>query len=175
MRNPTRNRNQNRLLRKITAAGLALVVVLAGLPSCAIRPRTDWLRVQAVPPKQKTEVRLYKDAAPPESRRIKGRFDSATDDSVTLVLKDGQTRTVEKQAVRRILTRRPFIERWPGWVALGASLLTIQLPWDMGKGSQALILFAVPTSFFFGSQLGPIYDVPPRHRTRLQGDQQPPD
>ena len=52
---------------------------------------------------------LYKDEAPQGSRKkIKGRFDSAAADSITLTLKDGQTRTLEKQAVRKVLTRRPF-------------------------------------------------------------------
>ena len=65
--------------------------------------KADWSRVQAVSHHRKTKVRLYEDAAPRENRRIKGRFGSATADSITLVLKDGQTRTVQKQAVRKVL------------------------------------------------------------------------
>ena len=37
----------------------------------------NWSRVQAVPPKTKIEVQLYKDEAPQGSRKVKGRFDSA--------------------------------------------------------------------------------------------------
>ena len=70
--------------------------------------KADWSRVQAVSHHRKTKVRLYEDAAPRENRRIKGRFGSATADSITLVLKDGQTRTVQKQAVRKVLIPRPF-------------------------------------------------------------------
>ena len=81
--------------------------------------KADWSRVQAVPHHRKTVVRLYEDAAPRENRRIKGRFHSATADSITLVLENGQTRTVDKQAVRKVLIPRPFKKRWPGWVALG--------------------------------------------------------
>ena len=105
------------LFRKTTASALALLLSLSILPSCAAKHMPDWSRVQAVPPKTKIEVQLYKDEAPQGSRKVKGRFDSAATGSVTLTLKDGQTRTLEKQAVRKVLTRRPFSKRWPGWVA----------------------------------------------------------
>ena len=107
------------LFRMTTATGLALLLLLSIPPSCAARHMPDWSRVQAVPPKTKTDVHLYKDEAHQGSRKIKGRFDSAEADSITLKLKDGQTRTLEKSAVRKVLTRRPFAKRWPGWVALG--------------------------------------------------------
>ena len=67
--------------------------------------KADWSGVQAVPHNRKTEVQLYKDEASQGNRKIKGRFDSATADSITLRLKDGQTRTIEKQAVSKVLTR----------------------------------------------------------------------
>ena len=113
---------RGRLFRKTTASGLALLLSLSLLPSCAARHTPDWSRVQAVPPKTKTDVHLYKDEAHQGSRKIKGRFDSAAADSITLKLKDGQTRTLEKSAVRKVLTRRPFAKRWPGWVALAVAL-----------------------------------------------------
>ena len=73
----------------------------------------DWSKVQAVPPQTKTEVQLYKDDAPQGSRKIKGRFDSATDGSITLKLKDGQSRTLQKQAVRKVPTP-PVLETMAG-------------------------------------------------------------
>ena len=106
---------------------LALLLLLSILPACAVRHRPDWSRVQAVSPKTKTEVQLYKDEAPQGSQKIKGRFDSATTDSLTLRLKDGQTRIMEKSAVRKVLARRPFSKRWPGWVALGVSLAAMEI------------------------------------------------
>ena len=91
--------------------------------------KADWSRVQAVSHDTKTEVRLYQDAAP--VRRFRGRFESATADSITLVFKDGQTRSFPKQAVRKVLTRRPFSKRWPGWVALGVTLtILVAMPLD---------------------------------------------
>ena len=86
-----------------------------------VTKKADWSRVQAVPSHRKTVVRLYEDAAPPASRRIKGRFVSATADSITLVLKDGQTRTLHKQDVRKVRTWRPVKKRKPGWIALGVA------------------------------------------------------
>ena len=55
-------------------------------------------------------MQLYKDEAPPENRKIKGRFHSATTDSITLRLKYGQTRTLEKPAVRKVLHPPPVRE-----------------------------------------------------------------
>ena len=115
------------LFRMTTITGLALLLFLSILPGCAARHMPDWSRVQAVPPKTKTEAQLYKDKASKGSRKVKGRFDSATTDSLTLRLKDGQTRTLEKSAVRKVLTHRPFSKRWPGWVALGVGLAASQM------------------------------------------------
>ena len=168
---------RGRLFRKTTASGLALLLSLSLLPSCAARHTPDWSRVQAIPPKTKTDVHLYKDEAPQGSRKIKGRFDSAAADSITLTLKDGQTRTLEKQAVRKVLTRRPFSKRKPGWIALGVTLGILSLKWtDYHPIStpQAHAVFTLPiaVAFFYGSRMGGIYEVPPKHRTRTQGAKQ---
>ena len=114
------------LSRKTTATGLMLSLFLSLLPGCAARHMPDWSRVQAVPPQTKTEVQLYKDKASKGSRKVKGHLHSATTDSITLRLKDGQTRTLEKSAVRKVLTRRPFSKRWPGWGALGVTFGVLQ-------------------------------------------------
>ena len=168
------------LFRKTTASALALLLSLSILPSCAAKHMPDWSRVQAVPPKTKTDVHLYKDEAPQGSRKIKGRFDSAAADSITLKLKDGQTRTLEKQAVRKVLTRRPFSKRWPGWVALGVTFaiteffLHIDLPPTASErlGGHAITTLPTAAAFFYGSRMKGIYEVPPKHRTRTQGAKQ---
>ena len=167
------------LFTKTTASALALLLSLSLLPSCAARHTPDWSRVQAVPPKTKTDVHLYKDEAHQGSRKIKGRFDSAAADSITLKLKDGQTRTLQKQAVRKVLTRRPFSKRWPGWVALGvtAALVEILLAppgHDIAMPRLGHVIFTLPIAgaFFYGSRMGGIYEVPPKHRTRTQGVKQ---
>ena len=139
--------------------------------------KASWSRVQAVPRDTKTVVHLYKDEAHQGSRKIKGRFDSAAADSITLVLKDGQTRTVQKQAVRKVLTRRPFSKRKPGWIALGVTLGILSLKWTDHhpiSTPQAHAVFTLPiaVAFFYGSQMKGIYNVPPRHRMLPQGDEQ---
>ena len=176
MKIPTRN--NGRFFRKTTATGLALLLFLSILPGCAARHMPDWSRVQTVPPKTKTDVHLYKDEAPQGSRKIRGRFDSVTTDSLTLALKDGQTRTLEKSAVRKVLTRRPFWKRWPGWVALGVPLAIVGIvtnargiaPDHTATFYLAFTLPAVP--FFLLSGMEGIYEVPPKHRTRPAGGQQ---
>ena len=146
--------------------------------------KADWARVQAVPHNRKTQVRLYQDAAPRRGRRIKGRFDSATADSITLVLEDGQTRTFPKTAVRKVLIPRPFSKRTPGWITLGVvfgimqTLLSMSASVDNVSGSTMAGVHAtttVPAAVLavFISGMGPIYSVPPRYRMLPQGDKQP--
>ena len=151
-----------------------------------VAKKADWSRVQAVPRHRKTVVRLYEDAAPPESRRIKGRFVSATADSITLRLKSGQTRTVHKQDVRKVRIWRPVKKRKPGWIALGVAfaitelLVNIDISESPTTASDrivghAIITFAATLAAFSVSGMGPVYDVPPKHRILPQGDQQPGD
>ena len=175
--------NNGGLFTKTTATGLALLLLLSILPSCAARHMPDWSRVQAVPPKTKTDVHLYKDEAHQGSRKIKGRFDSAAADSITLKLKDGQTRTLEKQAVHKVLTRRPFSKRKPGWIALGVAFGVMQTLLSMSAsvdnvsastmaGVHATSTLPITAAFFYGSRMGGIYEVPPKHRIRPAGGQQ---
>ena len=147
-----------------------------------VAKKADWSRVQAVPSHRKTVVRLYEDAAPLVRRRIKGRFDSATADSITLVLKSGQTRTVHKQDVRKVRTWRPLKKRKPGWIALGVAfaitefLINIDISESRTTASERIvghaIITLVPTLAAFSvSGMGTIYDLPPKHRMLPQGDQ----
>ena len=169
--------NHGSLFSRTPATGLALLLFLSLLPACAARHMPDWSRVQAVPPKTKTDVQLYKDDAPQGSRKmIQGRFDSATTDSLTLTLKDGQTRTLQKQAVRKVLTRRPFSKRWPGWVALGVTAALVEIllappSHDIAMPRLGHVIFTlpIPAAFFYGSRMEGIYEVPPKHRARTQG------
>ena len=76
-------------LRNTTAAGLVPLLLLASVPSCggwSVDPMPTWPKVQGVKPGTKTEVQLYKDKAPQGRQKNKGRFLSATEDSVTLEL-----------------------------------------------------------------------------------------
>ena len=166
-------RNNDGQFRTITATGLVPLLLLTVLSGCGgpKRHMPTWSRVQAVSPQTKTEVRLYKDEAPEGSRRVKGRFHSATDDFVTLTLPDGQNRTFQKQSVRAFLTHRSFWKRWPGWAALGVFTIPLWLGLpirdeDPLRGLWVGAVLATPISalFFYGSRMKGIYDVPPNHR-----------
>ena len=77
------------------------------------RHRPDWSKLQAVASETETEVRLYKDEVLlARSQKIKGRFHSATTDSVTLKFEDGQTETFQTNDVRKVLTRLRLGNRW---------------------------------------------------------------
>ena len=142
----TPTRNNGGFFRKTTTTGLALLLFLSILPGCAARHMPDWSRVQVVPLQTKAEVQLYKDEAPQGSRKIQGHLHLATTDSITLALKDGQTRTLEKSAVRKVRTRRPFLKRWPGWVALGVGPRSKSdvgsLNWNLTRSRECSVLYS---------------------------------
>ena len=149
--------------------------------------KADWSRVQAVPHNTKAAVRLYQDAAPRGSWKVKGRFYSATADSITLMLKNGQTRTFPKTAVHKVLVPRPLKKRKPGWITLAVTMSLVQavprlmaaasgVSEDLETGIAWLHLFVVaPATLaaFSVSRMGPIYDVPPEHWMLPQGNKQP--
>ncbi len=124
---------RKRRFRTTTAAGFVPSLLFAGLPGCTARNKTDWSQVRTVAPNTTTEVQVYEGVAPHEERKVKGCFVSATTDSLTLQLKDGRARTVQKNDIRKILTRRPFMKRWPGWAALGVTVFALAVvPMDSG-------------------------------------------
>ena len=103
---------------------LSLCVCL--LPACAARRMPDWTRVQAVPRETKTEVQLHQDKTRPggKSQKIKGQFQLATADSITLKLEDGQMHTLEKQAVRHCHVNRVGPQR-PAWIPFQSAALAL--------------------------------------------------
>ena len=58
----------------------------------AARTLSEWSRIEAVTVGTRTEVQLHDDEAAPDSRRVMGRFHSATADTLTLTLDDSSTR-----------------------------------------------------------------------------------
>ena len=147
--------------------------------------KADWSPVQAVPHHRKTKIRLYQDVARQGNRKFKGRFQSATADSITLVLENGQVRTFPKLAVRKVLTRRPIRKRWPGWVAMAVCSAALEIsivlfaestpPVPLRLGSHAFHALPTGAAFFYVSRLKGIYNVPLEYRMQPQGDKQPGD
>ena len=79
-------------------------------------PKTsDWNRIHALSSGVVTRVRIHKHAAQGE-RDVKGFFSSATDTSITLLFRSGQTGTIDRRAVSAVRVRRPFKRRYAGWV-----------------------------------------------------------
>ena len=165
------------------ACGLTLLLLLTGVPTTGVaKGKSDWSQVKAVAHDTKIAVRLYKDSAPRGLRKFNGRFVSATDGSISIVFEDGQTRTFLKSDVRRVQTPLPFVQRGAGWAAMGISgLIAGGLLLATGtEGAEpgeipALIgiVVGIPTLIgFMAGKMGPIYDVPAKHRMSLQGDQQ---
>ena len=62
----------------------------------AARTLSEWSRIEAVPVGTRTEVQLHDDEAPPDSRRVMGRFHSATADTLTLTLDESSTRPLAR-------------------------------------------------------------------------------
>ena len=163
-------------LRKTTAVGLVTLLLLASVPGCTARHLPDWSTVQAVKPGTKTEVQLYEDELLlGHSDKIKGRFHSVTDDSVTLQIKNKHTETFKKINVRKVLRYRPFWRRTPAWATLLASaaavtmieLLTLKdepsKPLEK-YGGLLTITLPLTAAVFYGSRMEGIYEVPPKHR-----------
>ena len=173
------NTNFWRFFRRSTAAGLVLLLVLVGWPSAAAaKIKSDWSRVQIVTPGTRTTVLLYKDPVLHHQgkRKIEGQFHSATSEAITL-LRDGQTRTLQKHAVHKVLVYRPIAKRYEGWITAGVIGGIIAgaaakgedssepLPAGVGAALVALVV-GVPTVIVFlvAPKMRSVYDVPRRLR-----------
>ena len=122
------NTNYWRLFGKSTALALVVLLVLVGSAPVAeadswVRP--DWSRVQKIASGTKTRVQLYKDQAPRGKGEFDGIFRSATAGCITLLLPDGKRRTLQKQAVRKVLVFRPLTKRYQGWIAAAVATAII--------------------------------------------------
>ncbi len=138
-------------------------MLLTVLPGCTARHMPDWSRVQAVSPQTKTHVRLS------SNQKVQGSFHSAADDSLTLTLRDGQERTLPKQSVHKVFTRRAWWEGLPGWIVVAATASLAGWYYVPSEPNQAIayaelggIIAAVT---FYRSRTNMIYNVPSQHRT----------
>ncbi len=176
----TSNRKHSRM-----AAVVVILLVVALLFStqapgakAAGRIKPDWSRVQTVTPGTRTTVLLYRDLAPPGKREIKGRFHSATPESVTMLLGPGKTRTLEKKDVRRFLVFRPLGKRYQLGVATAVGLATgipfgISYSGDRDNPGQyftiglgAILGLAVGIGYLLAPKMGGIYNVPRNYKNQ---------
>lgn len=162
--------------RTTASAGLMLLLSLTYPSPAAAKGKADWARVEAVPPGTKTMVVLYKDRAPSGNRKIEGHFRSATAQAVTLLLPDGQRRTLQKPAVRKVLVYRPLMKRYQGWLTMAVAggvlqgLLSRSARTDNVRASTMLMVHGVfvpsagAVGFLAAPKMGSIYDVPIKRR-----------
>ncbi len=137
--------------------------------------KLNWPGVQAVTPGTRTKVVLYKDQAPRGRRKLKGRFQSATEDSLTLKMEYGPTRTLPKSAVRKVLVHRPLGKRYAVWITplvstviAGPGIIQADDYTVLGKALLAGIWIGIPTGLAFLATPGmvEIHNVPLKHRTQ---------
>ena len=154
---------------------VAAVLLLAG-PSAVAKVRSDWSAVQAVQPGKRMVVVLYDDEAPRGARKILGRFSSATAEAVTVLLPDGQPRTLERRAVRKVRSIRPIKRRRTGWIVAGIVggswqafmswvNQTDELSGRFMAGMHALVTLPTLLVALRTTAMGEIYNVPPKLRT----------
>ena len=153
---------------------MAAMLLLAGAPAMA-KVRSDWSAVRAVQPGRRMVVVLYNDEAPRGERKIKGVFASATAGDVTVLLSDGQTRTLQRRAVRKVRSSRPITKRRSGWISAGifggswqgfmswvSETEGLSLPFMLGM--HALVTLPALFVALSTTDMGEIYNTPPKHR-----------
>ncbi len=164
-----------RLLRRGTATGLVLLLTVVGFSPVAEAGtwiRRDWSKVQRIASGVRTRVRLYKDRAPGGIQRVEGQFQSASAVAIMLLSPAGQTLTLQKQTVEKVLVYRPLSKRYPGWITAGAStgiFLGLAPGWDLNGRGWALfsgLFVGVPTgiAFLVSPRWGGVYNVPRKLR-----------
>ena len=85
-------------------------------------PRGDWTRVESLPPGIPTRVRLHTPDPISGRKQITGLFESSGSSTITLMLRDGQSKTIEQSQIRKIIARRKVWKRYAGWITLGLTL-----------------------------------------------------
>lgn len=163
------------------ATVILLPLLVAGGPGCATSSRdrfvayqtkaehqpagrrgSAWSRVEAIAPGVKVELLLQDD------RTVRGDFQSAGDDAVTLRLPGGETVALEQREVRRVRVRRPVWRRPAGWIAFAVATGTLGIglarAMDLSAGPMAAAMFGAPVAwpFFTSSAMATVYETPPR-------------
>ncbi|MCY4535089.1 MAG: hypothetical protein OXB91_06975 [Bryobacterales bacterium] len=92
---------------------MAGLLALSGMPGQAM-PRGDWTRVESLPPGIPTRVRLRTPDPISGHKQITGLFESSSNSTITLMLRDGQTKTIGQSHVRQIVARRKVLKRYAG-------------------------------------------------------------
>ena len=117
----TRKRAAHGIARWFLGALVAGVLALSG-GSVQAMPRGDWTRVESLPPGISTRVRLHTPDPSSGRKQITGLFESSGSSTITLMLRDGQSKTIKQSHVRKIVARRKVLKRYAGWITLVLTL-----------------------------------------------------
>ncbi len=174
------NTNFWRLFRQSTATGLVLLLAMAEFAPVAEAGewiRRDWSKVQRIASGARTRVLLYKDRAPGGIRKVEGQFQLASAEAIMLLLPAGQTLTLRKQAVEKVLVYRPIEKRYQGWITAGVMGGIVAGAAAKGKDASepppawlaaalVALVVGVPTVvvFLVAPKWGGVYNVPRKLR-----------
>ena len=117
----TRKPADHGIVRRSTGALVAVVLALSG-GSVQATPRGDWTRVESLPPGIPTRVRLHTPDPSSGRKHITGLFDSSGSSTITLMLRDGQSETIEQSHIRKVAVPRKVSKRYAGWIVLGVTI-----------------------------------------------------
>ena len=151
-------------------------LALAGQPSAG-KIRDDWAQVMSLDPGRKIAVALHQasrvDSLPRGKSKVKGVLSSASGASITLQWKNGQSVTIDRDAVRKVSVRIPVDRRTKGWIGTAAVFGAVQVfaslmdRFDDDVPVEGYIqshgFITIPSAFLFlrGFGMKEIYNVPP--------------
>ncbi len=125
---------------------------------------SDWNRIPAISPGMVTRVKILKNEAIAGERIVKGFFSSSTDTSITVLFRDGTTRTIERGVISTVRVRRPFKKRTTGWV-IGLSTAVIAGYLYAGPGTGDIspaFKFIMPALITAPAAVGGFFMMPTR-------------
>lgn len=120
----------------------------------------DWNSVQELVPGVRTRVQILKsNVQAGDSRKIKGRLISTTTLSITLLTKEGETRTIPRGSIQTIRVRRPFMKRPAGWV-LGVGVAIVACATDACQDITPLFVPLVLSTYAVPAALAGFFIMP---------------
>lgn len=122
----------------------------------------DWNSVQELATGVRTHVRIFKsNVQAGDSRKIKGRLVSATTVSITLLTKEGTTRTIQRDSIQTVRVRRPFMKRPAGWI-LGVGVAIVACATGACQDITPLFVPLVLSAYAVPAALAGFFITPPK-------------
>ena len=123
----------------------------------------DWNSVREIPTGLRTYVHKFKSSVQPGApRKIKGRLVSTTPESITLLTKAGETRTIQRESIQTIRFRRPFIKRPAGWIVGVGAAIVLCATGECGADITRSFLPLVVGAYAVPAALAGFFVMPPK-------------